>query len=119
VCALGSGEPLPKIGRSATNNSLWLAAGSPPGAPPTLDHLAQQAVGIEAECESCHRKVVVGFEQFLPRYGLVTFPAFTKLLKCSACGSRQVFARDLAEPVRKTSGLAASKKLETGLPGDG
>jgi hypothetical protein len=68
---------------------------SPPGPPPTLDHLSRQAVGIEAECESCRRKVVLGFERFLQRYGAMPFPAFTRLLKCSACGSRQVFARPI------------------------
>jgi hypothetical protein len=30
--------------------------------PPTLDHLAQQAVGIEAQCHDCQHKAVLGFE---------------------------------------------------------
>jgi DNA-directed RNA polymerase subunit RPC12/RpoP len=52
-------------------------------------------IGIEAECESCGHKVVMGFERFLPRYGAMPFPALARLLKCSACGSRQVFARPI------------------------
>ena len=68
-------------------------ATSPPGPPPTLLHLAQQAVGIDAECRDCRHKVVLGFEKFLARYGDMPFPDFARLMKCSACGSRQVEVR--------------------------
>ena len=66
---------------------------SPPGTPPTLAYLAQQAVGIDAECHDCHHKAVLGFELFLERYGDVKFPEFARLLKCSACGSRRIDVR--------------------------
>jgi hypothetical protein len=72
---------------------------APPGPPPTLRHLAQQAVGIDAECRDCHRKMVLGFETFLDRYGDMPFPEFARLLKCSAYGSREIDARP-AWPVR-------------------
>ncbi len=68
---------------------------SPPGLPPTLAYLAPQAVGIDAECHDCHHKAVLGFELFLARYGDMPFPAFTRLLKCSACGSRKIDARPM------------------------
>jgi hypothetical protein len=64
-----------------------------PGPPPTLRYLAQQAVGIDAECRACRHKAVVGFEQFLDRYGDMTFPDFARLMKCSASGSRHVDVR--------------------------
>jgi hypothetical protein len=66
---------------------------SPPGPPPTLAYLAKQASGIEAECHDCRRRVVLGFERFLDRYGDVPFPDFARLMKCSACGSRNIDAR--------------------------
>jgi DNA-directed RNA polymerase subunit RPC12/RpoP len=63
---------------------------SPPGAPPTLLRLAEQAVGIDAECRDCRHRVVLEFEKFLAHYGDMPFPDFARLMKCSACGSRQV-----------------------------
>jgi DNA-directed RNA polymerase subunit RPC12/RpoP len=66
---------------------------APPSRTPTLDDLAQQAVGIDAECRDCGHKVLLGFELFLERYGSMSFPAFVHLLKCSACGSRNVSGR--------------------------
>ncbi len=68
-------------------------ATSPPGPPPTLLHLAEQAVGIDAECLDCRHRVVLGFETFLARYGDMPFPDFAWLMKCSACGSRHVEVR--------------------------
>ncbi len=61
--------------------------------PPTLAHLARQAVGIEAQCHDCRHKVVLGFELFLKRYGDTPFPTLARLLKCSVCGSRKIDAR--------------------------
>jgi DNA-directed RNA polymerase subunit RPC12/RpoP len=66
---------------------------SPPGPPPSLAYLAEQAVGIDAECRDCRHRVVLGFEKFLARYGDMPFPDFTRLMKCSACGSRHVDVR--------------------------
>jgi hypothetical protein len=66
---------------------------SPPGRPPTLAYLAQQAVGIDAECRDCGRKMLLGFELFLESYGSLSFPVFVRRLKCSACGSRNVSGR--------------------------
>jgi len=68
---------------------------SPPGPPPTLDCLAQQAVGIDAQCHDCRHKAVLGFELFLVRYGDMPFPEFARLLKCSSCGSRKIDARPM------------------------
>ena len=65
---------------------------SPPG-PPTLAYLTKQAAGIEAECVDCRRRVVMGFERFLDRYADVPFPEFARLMKYSACGSRNVEIR--------------------------
>jgi hypothetical protein len=70
---------------------------------PTLDYLSRQAIGIDVECRACHRRVVLGFEQFLPRYADVEFPTFARLLKCSACGSRDIDARP-AWPTHKPTG---------------
>jgi hypothetical protein len=66
---------------------------SPPGRPPTLAYLAEQAVGIDAECRDCRHKAALGFELFLERYGDMLFPDFARLMKCSACGSRHVDVR--------------------------
>lgn len=66
-----------------------------PSSPPTLTHLADQAVGIEAQCRDCRRQAVLGFERFLDRYGEMPFPQFARLLTCSACGSRTIDARPL------------------------
>jgi DNA-directed RNA polymerase subunit RPC12/RpoP len=66
---------------------------SPPEPPPKLAYLAEQAVGIDAECRDCRHRVVLGFEKFLARYGDVPFPDFARLMKCSACGSRRVDVR--------------------------
>ncbi len=70
-----------------------MAHPSPPGPPPTLRYLAQQAAGIDAECRDCRHRVVLGFERFLDRYGDMLFPDFARLMKCLACGSRQVDVR--------------------------
>jgi hypothetical protein len=51
------------------------------------------AVGIDAECRDCRHKAVLGFELVVERYGDMPFPDFGRLLKCSACGSRQVDVR--------------------------
>src|SRR5438552_1401534 len=68
---------------------------SPPGPPPTLEYLAHQAVGIDAERHDCRHKAVLGFELFLERYGDMAFPEFAPLLKCSACVSRKIDARPM------------------------
>jgi hypothetical protein len=39
------------------------------------------------------RRIVLGFERFLDRYGDVSFPDFAGRMKCSACGSRNVEVR--------------------------
>jgi hypothetical protein len=70
-----------------------LARTAPPGPPPSLRYLAQQTVGIEAQCRDCRRRVVLGFETFLDHYGDMPFPEFARLMKCSACGSREVDVR--------------------------
>jgi hypothetical protein len=70
-----------------------MARRAPPGPPPTLAYLAEQTVGIDAECRDCRYSVVLGFEKFLGRYGDMLFPDFARLMKCSACGSRQVDVR--------------------------
>jgi len=67
-----------------------VARPSPPGPPPTLRYLAEQAVGIDAECRDCRHRVVLGFERFLGRYGDLPFPDFARLMKCSACGKVDV-----------------------------
>jgi hypothetical protein len=72
---------------------------SSPGPSPTLEYLSHQAVGIDAECHDCHHKAVLGFELFLEHAGDMPFPEFSRLLKCSACGSRKIDARPVW-PVR-------------------
>jgi hypothetical protein len=34
-----------------------------------LAYLAEQTIGIDAECCDCRHRVVLGFEKFLDRYG--------------------------------------------------
>jgi hypothetical protein len=76
--------------------------------PPTLEDLAQQAIGIEAECLTCRRRVVLGFEQFLPRYADVEFPTFAHLLKCENNRSHRVEVRPVwpthKPPTNQTGG---------------
>ena len=55
--------------------------------------LSVRRPGIDAECRDCRRRVVLGFEKFLARDGDMPFPDFARLMKCSACGSRQVDVR--------------------------
>ena len=71
---------------------------SPPGPPSTLGYLAEQAVGIDAECRDYRHRVVLGFEKFLGRYGDMLFPDFARLMKCSAC--KIASKRDPAEKER-------------------
>jgi hypothetical protein len=62
---------------------------APPGPPPTLRYLAEQAAGIDAECRDCRHRVVLWVSRkFLLAMATVPFPDFARLMKCSACGSR-------------------------------
>jgi hypothetical protein len=45
------------------------------------------------QCHDCRRRVVLEFERFPDRCGDVPFPDFARLMKFSACGSRNVDAR--------------------------
>jgi hypothetical protein len=74
-------------------DASWFAALPGLAVRQTLDDLAQQAVGIDAECRDCGRKMLLGFEMFLESYGSLPFPAFVRRLKCSVRGSRDVFGR--------------------------
>jgi hypothetical protein len=90
---------------------------SPSGPPPTLNHLAEQAVGIDAECRDCRHKPVLGFELFVERYGDMPFPDFGRLLKCSACGSRQVDVRPAVALARIERAEKMPRSHRRGLSG--
>ncbi len=62
-------------------------------APPTLRFLSRDVSAIQCECLAYRYKRELPLAPLLERHGDEQFPSFARKLKCSACGSHEVFAR--------------------------
>jgi hypothetical protein len=72
-----------------------------PDESPTLGYLATMVKGVWLKCESCDRTATMPIDELILKFGEATqFGKIRERFKCTACGSRNVYARPDWPPVR-------------------